>query len=96
MQSLAGLPLVVKDRLLGVLYLHSGRPAAFAGQLELLTALASQAAVAVDNARLYEELRGSQRLLDRTIASLRDAVFIVDAGTAEIVDCNPSTSDILG
>jgi two-component system cell cycle sensor histidine kinase/response regulator CckA len=52
-KSTAGLPLIVKDRLLGVLYLHSLTPGAFRDQLPLLTAFASQAAVALENARLY-------------------------------------------
>jgi PAS domain S-box-containing protein len=54
-QSLVGLPLVARDRLLGVLYLHSLRPRAFQGQMTLLTAFANQAAIAIENARLYQE-----------------------------------------
>jgi PAS domain S-box-containing protein len=54
-KSVAGLPLMVKDRLLGVLYLHSLHPGAFHGQLPLLTTFANQAAIAVENARLYQE-----------------------------------------
>lgn len=52
-KSLAGLPLVVKDRLLGVLYLHSLRAGAFHDQLSLLSAFANQVAIAIENARLY-------------------------------------------
>jgi PAS domain S-box-containing protein len=62
-KSAAGLPLTVKDRLLGVLYLHSLHPGAFRGQLPLLTTFANQAAIAVDNARLYESLK--QELAER-------------------------------
>ena len=54
-KSVAGLPLMVKGKLLGVLFLHSSRAAAFRGQLPLLTAFASQVAIAVENARLYEQ-----------------------------------------
>ena len=45
-----------------------------------------------DRKRAEEALRESQRLLERTFAGLRDAVFIVDADTTEIVDCNPAAS----
>jgi PAS domain S-box-containing protein len=62
-KSLAGLPLKVQGHLLGVLYLHSLRPAAFHGQLPLLTAFANQTAIAIENARLHETLR--QELTDR-------------------------------
>jgi len=53
-KSVAGLPLMVKGRLLGVLYLHSLHPGAFHGQLPLLTTFGNQVAIAVENARLYE------------------------------------------
>jgi PAS domain S-box-containing protein len=62
-KSLAGLPLAVKGRLLGVLYLHSPRVGAFSGQLSILTAFANQVAVAIENARLFQaEERQMQRL----------------------------------
>ncbi len=38
----------------------------------------------------------SQHLLERTFASLRDAIFIIDAVTIQIVDCNPAASTIFG
>ncbi|MCD5416460.1 GAF domain-containing protein, partial [Candidatus Bipolaricaulota bacterium] len=59
-KSVAGLPLTGKDRSLGVLYLHSLQPWAFHDQETLLTTFANQAAIAVENARLYE--RVSQEL----------------------------------
>ncbi|MDH7474919.1 MAG: GAF domain-containing protein, partial [Anaerolineae bacterium] len=62
-KSFAALPLEVRGRLLGVLYLHSLRPAAFHDQLPLLTAFANQAAIAIENARLYEALE--QELAER-------------------------------
>jgi anti-anti-sigma regulatory factor len=62
-RSLAGLPLVVKDCLLGVLYLHSLQPAVFRGQLPLLTTFANQVAIAIENARLYEKVQ--QELTER-------------------------------
>ncbi len=64
-KSAAGLPLMVKDRLLGVLHLHSLSPGAFHSQLPLLTAFANQVAIAIENARLYEQLRaGREQLRD--------------------------------
>ena len=56
-KSVAGLPLESKGRLLGVLYLHSLRPAAFQGQLPLLITFANQVAIAIENARLYEAVQ---------------------------------------
>jgi PAS domain S-box-containing protein len=61
-RSFAGLPLTARDHLLGVLYLHSLRPGNFQNQLPLLTTFANQAAIAIENARLY---RASQERLAR-------------------------------
>ena len=46
--------------------------------------------------RVEEEVRESQQLLKKTLSSLMDAVFIVDANTVEIIDCNPAASAIFG
>jgi len=46
--------------------------------------------------RAEEALRESQQLLERTFASLLDAVFVIDAATTQILDCNPAASEIFG
>jgi PAS domain S-box-containing protein len=63
-KSLAGLPLMVKDRLLGVLYVHSLQASAFHDQLPLLTTFANQAAIAIENGRLFEAERGQRELAE--------------------------------
>jgi signal transduction histidine kinase len=72
-KSVAGLPLIVKGRILGVLYLHSLRTGAFRDQLLLLTVLASQVAIAVENSRLFQAERG-QRELAEALAEAAAAV----------------------
>jgi len=60
-QSAIVAPLIVQDRLLGVISLDSTRPRAFTeDDLTLLVTFASQATLAIDNARLYEEVRLSE------------------------------------
>jgi PAS domain S-box-containing protein len=61
-KSFVGLPLIAKGRLLGVLYLHSLHAYAFGDRLPILIAFGNQAAVAIENARLYDEV---QKELDR-------------------------------
>jgi GAF domain-containing protein/DNA-binding LacI/PurR family transcriptional regulator/two-component sensor histidine kinase len=84
-KSLAGLPLMVKDRLLGVLYLHSLHTNAFGGQLFLLTAFANQVAIALENARLFQaEQQQAQRLallgdVARIAATTFDAAALLEA-----------------
>jgi two-component system NtrC family sensor kinase len=61
------LPIVSKDRLIGILNLghKDGREMYSAEDLELLSTLANQAAIAIDNARLYENLKQSQNIIRR-------------------------------
>ena len=55
------MPLLVKDRCIGVMDLESPNYDAFSKHdVELLTLLASQVAVAIENARLYEALRSNE------------------------------------
>ena len=61
-------PLLVKDRCVGVFDLESPELAAFTREhLEVLTPLAASAAVAIDNARLYEELRRNKERLAKEV-----------------------------
>jgi GAF domain-containing protein len=62
------IPLLVKDRCIGVFDLESPELDAFnKSDVEILTLLASQAAVAIENARLYEEIRANEVRLEREI-----------------------------
>jgi len=62
------IPLLVKDRCIGVFDLESPELDAFAKHhVEILTLLASQAAVAIENARLYETIRANENRLDKEI-----------------------------
>lgn len=91
-KSVAGLPLSAKGNLLGVLYLHSLRPANFCGQLSLLITFANQAAIAIENARLYqaaqreiservrveEALRKSEAQQRATLDAMGDVIHVID------------------
>jgi phosphoserine phosphatase RsbU/P len=62
------IPMLIKDRCLGVFDLESPELDAFTKEhRELLTLLASQAAVAIDNARLYEELRRNEERIEKEL-----------------------------
>src|SRR5262249_21050798 len=64
-RSVLCLPLVERGRLVGLLYLENNlAPATFTAQrIAVLELLASQAAISLENARLYEELRRSEAFL---------------------------------
>ena len=62
------IPLLLKDRCIGVVDLESPELDAFSKRdMEILTLLASQAAVAIENARLYEEVRANEERLEREL-----------------------------
>ena len=62
-------PLLAKDRCVGVFDLESPELGAFTKEhLEVLTPLAASAAVAIDNARLYEELRRNKERLAKEMS----------------------------
>ncbi len=59
-------PLKIKDELIGVIYVdHRGMPGLFhESDMNLISAFADQAAVAIDNARLFEDLRAANAELE--------------------------------
>jgi len=62
------IPLLLKDRCIGVFDLESPELDAFTkSDVEILTLLASQAAVAIENARLYETIRANEVRLEKEI-----------------------------
>ncbi len=64
-KSELAIPLLLKDRCIGVVDLESPELDAFSKRdVEILTLLASQAAVAIENARLYEEVRSNEERLE--------------------------------
>jgi sigma-B regulation protein RsbU (phosphoserine phosphatase) len=67
-RSELAIPLLVKDRCIGVFDLESPELDAFKKRdAEILTLLASQAAVAIENARLYETIRANEIRLEKEI-----------------------------
>jgi sigma-B regulation protein RsbU (phosphoserine phosphatase) len=62
------IPLLLKDRCIGVFDLESPELDAFKKtDEEILTLLASQAAVAIENARLYEEIRANELRIEKEL-----------------------------
>ena len=67
-RSELAIPLLIKDRCIGVVDLESPQLDAFSKRdVEILALLASQAAVAIENARLYEEVRATQERLEKEL-----------------------------
>jgi len=80
MRSVMAAPLVVGAQPLGTLAVQSSRADAFSeDDAHLLGALAAQAAVAITNARLLEQLQESERRYRHLVDHSPDLVWAVDA-----------------
>jgi sigma-B regulation protein RsbU (phosphoserine phosphatase) len=67
-RSELAIPLLVKDRCIGVIDLESPEVDAFSKRdVEIMILLAGEAAVAIENANLYEELRANQERLEKEV-----------------------------
>ena len=90
-------PLSARGRTLGVLSLLR-----FAGELAydeqdfaIARDLARRAALAMDNARLFSELRRTESQLEAILTNLSEAVTVQD-GSGELVFANQAAADIMG
>jgi two-component system phosphate regulon sensor histidine kinase PhoR len=78
--SLMYVPMLLKDRAIGVLGVdnrRSGHPFNDA-QLAVMAALADYAAIAIENARLYEHSEVERKKLETILSSVGDGVLVVD------------------
>jgi sigma-B regulation protein RsbU (phosphoserine phosphatase) len=76
-------PLFYKGRVIGVLDLEHTRPGFFnEGHERMLTTLAAQVAIAIENARLYQAVRRQERQLERDIAMAREVQLRLLPSTA--------------
>ncbi len=79
-RSVMAAPLVSEGETLGTVTLSSLRPDAFEeADADLLGVLATQVSIAVANARLYEDLRASERRYRHLVDNSPDIVWAVDA-----------------
>jgi sigma-B regulation protein RsbU (phosphoserine phosphatase) len=81
-RSELAIPLLVKDRCIGVVDLESPELDAFSKRdVEILSLLASQAAVAIENARLYEEVLANEARLEKEVRfAQRVQIALLPAG----------------
>jgi PAS domain S-box-containing protein len=104
LRSILCVPLKVKNDLIGVIYTDNRvRSGIFAdSERDLLTAFANQAAVALDNARLFSSLRKTlaevtelKSLMDNIFASIASGVITADIRN-QVTLCNQAARSILG
>ena len=91
----AAIPLVVRDKALGVLFAFSRKPELTDADLSSLQAFGSQAAVALDKANLFEEARTSRDRLQAVLDAVHDGLIFFDAHM-HMVLTNRAAETLLG
>lgn len=97
LRSILCVPLRVRDQVIGVMYADNRIKSGLFGERErdLLTTFANQAAVAIDNARLFARVSYAQRLMANIFASITSGVITTDT-LDKITLFNRAAESILG
>lgn len=104
LRSILCVPIIYRDQLSGVVYADNRIREGLFGEseLNLLVAFANQAAIAIQNARLFErvkarlsEVTAIRQFLDSIFASIASAVITTDVN-GNIRTCSPVAEQILG
>src|SRR6267142_4236634 len=75
--SMAGVPLLLERRVLGILYVADRHSRTYSPQeVALLLSLATHAALAMENARLFEETRAAFQALEAKTADTQAAIAV--------------------
>ena len=77
--QVVGLPLLFEDKLLGIIYLFRSESAFTSMDTQLLQGFANQAAIAVRNARLYQQLARERGRLATIIENSANGIMILNA-----------------
>jgi len=78
-RTMLGIPLLREEKLIGILVLNRTRVEPFTEkEIELAATFADQAVIAIENVRLFDELRGRQAELRVTFDNMGDGVVMFD------------------
>lgn len=93
-QSWLGVPMLIGDRVVGLIAVQSVHtPNAYdAHHRDILTTIGSQAAIAIENARLFQETQKSEAELRALFSSMNDVIIVFDKNGRylRIAPTNPS------
>jgi NtrC-family two-component system sensor histidine kinase KinB len=94
-RSLLAVPLQVKGQIIGVINVDDRVANAFGpGQERLLTIAAAQAAIAIENARLFSEILSGKQRTEAVIQHMADGLLMLDQHGV-VLSCNPAIAMLL-
>jgi PAS domain S-box-containing protein len=96
-RNMIAVPLSVKGRVIGVLNAlnKAGGQSFDEGDVNVLTILAAQAAVAIENARLYQDTLQMKEFNEGLVQSMAEGIAVTDA-QGHITLVNPAAATLLG
>ena len=78
-RSVIGVPLIRREGIVGILTLTHPQPNIFtAWHLELLNAIARQAASAIENAQLYTQANNERQMMQAVLGAVQESIIVVD------------------
>lgn len=78
-RSVIGVPLIRRDQVVGILTLTHPKPKVFTSwHLDLLNAIAQQAAAAIENARLFTQANNERQMLHAILGAVQESVVVTD------------------
>lgn len=96
LQSVAAFPVRTQNRTVALLWVGALQPNSFdEAKVNFLSTLASQAAVLVENARLFQAAEGGRQRLAAILASTTDAILVTEQGRRLLL-INPAGQRLLG
>jgi len=95
-RSEMAVPIRIEGKVLGVLDAQSDKPGAFEeSDVSFLHVIARQAAIAIQKAKLFDDLESTKEYLDRLVDSSGDAIFAINK-KGEITTWNSGAKRIYG
>ncbi len=90
-----GIPLITREKVIGVIFVFRNYPGIFSSNdRALLQSFANQAAIAVDNARLYQQVSQDKQRMDALLDSAADGILILSPSHI-ITRSNPAFARML-
>jgi PAS domain S-box-containing protein len=94
--AMVGLPVLAQDHILGLIWIDYPTPRLFSdSEISFLSTLASQAAVVIENARLFGTIESERGRLATILSSTSDAILVTDQAN-KVLLVNPAAERRFG